>query len=532
MSLTVCSQGVLFGGPHKQSGISANVNDSDYATQGYTPNDGLSARFSRTLAPAESVVHEEFVRAAAEGQHTPRLMYLLSRGADIDARDGRSGLTALHNASFRGDLGNVQLLLASGADVNPFSDLGGTPICIAALRGHADVVETLLSHRAKLAVGKDVLGSAIHCACFSGVVSIFKSILDRGARLDYRVFSDFGTLSQLAKTQDVAPAVQVIEAGSRFRSSDRHAISCSPMLILAKRCHFKLLELCWATYQTQPYCLQDDIWYRSYRPPKDTWTASERTHGDCRPTKASFTLLMWAAALLLTDLVDYLLVSGANVNARDSRGWTALQYTGAKFPGARIENIKACVHRLVDGGARILLQHGADPNAMNVPAGSCFSQHDTPPTMAFATDANEAVAGALIDDDARSEMEGYDFTPSTSRFGRTREVSGSQLLSSAHRVLRCPPPPRKTRLRATQISKTMAWLLRHGAKGEGLQILEGGFLKMSDVLAHGKFKSMKVTFAEIREIVAADEKQRYTMAPKPYADGGSDRPVDFLVRAN
>lgn len=86
--------------------------------------------------------------------------------------------------------------------------------------------------------------------------------------------------------------------------------------------------------------------------------------------------------------------------------------------------------------------------------------------------------------------------------------------------------------RATQVSKKMSWLLRHGAEEEGLSFLEGGFLNVTDVLSNRKFKSMKVTFAEIQEVVAADEKQRYTMLPKPDVDATSDKPADFLIRAN
>jgi 2'-phosphotransferase len=86
--------------------------------------------------------------------------------------------------------------------------------------------------------------------------------------------------------------------------------------------------------------------------------------------------------------------------------------------------------------------------------------------------------------------------------------------------------------RATQVSKKLAWLLRHGAEEEGLQFLEGGYLNISDVLSNRKFKSMKVTFPEIKDVVAADEKQRYTLQPKPDADATSDKPADFIIRAN
>jgi 2'-phosphotransferase len=94
--------------------------------------------------------------------------------------------------------------------------------------------------------------------------------------------------------------------------------------------------------------------------------------------------------------------------------------------------------------------------------------------------------------------------------------------------------PREPPTRATQVSKKLSWLLRHGAEEEGLHFLEGGFLNVSDVLSNRKFKSMKVTFAEVKDVVAADEKQRYTLVPRADgdADATSDKPSDFLIRAN
>jgi 2'-phosphotransferase len=101
--------------------------------------------------------------------------------------------------------------------------------------------------------------------------------------------------------------------------------------------------------------------------------------------------------------------------------------------------------------------------------------------------------------------------------------------------------PREPPTRATQVSKKLSWLLRHGAEEEGLQFLEGGFLNVSDVLSNRKFRSLKVTFAEVKDVVAADEKQRYTMVPannkedddaNANANATSDKPADFLIRAN
>ena len=67
----------------------------------------------------------------------PVLQCLISRGADIDVRDG-NGLTALHNAVFRNYLKVVQYLVQAGADINAKTEDGNTVLHIAALTDRTD----------------------------------------------------------------------------------------------------------------------------------------------------------------------------------------------------------------------------------------------------------------------------------------------------------------------------------------------------------------------------------------------------------
>jgi uncharacterized protein len=57
---------------------------------------------------------------------------------------GMTGDTLLHAAVTRGELGDVELLLAFGVAVNAAGDLGNTPLHDAASRGLADIVTKLL----------------------------------------------------------------------------------------------------------------------------------------------------------------------------------------------------------------------------------------------------------------------------------------------------------------------------------------------------------------------------------------------------
>ena len=55
------------------------------------------------------------------------------------------GDTLLHLVAYLGNLDEVELLVASGAQVNALGDLGYTPLHNAALSGHLDVAKRLLA---------------------------------------------------------------------------------------------------------------------------------------------------------------------------------------------------------------------------------------------------------------------------------------------------------------------------------------------------------------------------------------------------
>ncbi|OCL12457.1 hypothetical protein AOQ84DRAFT_386107 [Glonium stellatum] len=107
--------------------------------------------------------------------------------------------------------------------------------------------------------------------------------------------------------------------------------------------------------------------------------------------------------------------------------------------------------------------------------------------------------------------------------------------------------------REVMVSKKISWLLRHGAEQEGLKLGEGGYVNVADALQTRTLKSLKVTFPELRTIVAENDKQRFALIPisatpttasdsttaEPAASIASDAttqddsdPRNFLIRAN
>ena len=87
---------------------------------------------------------------AAKKGNIEQVEQLIAEGADVNQQDRRTG-TALHWAALRGDAAVVEVLIAAGADVNAVSkDNGGTPLHAAASAGHASVAEVLLAKGADI----------------------------------------------------------------------------------------------------------------------------------------------------------------------------------------------------------------------------------------------------------------------------------------------------------------------------------------------------------------------------------------------
>ena len=70
-----------------------------------------------------------------------------------------------------------------------------------------------------------------------------------------------------------------------------------------------------------------------------------------------------------------------------------------------------------------------------------------------------------------------------------------------------------------QISKNLAYLLRHGAVKEGLNIDNAGYVLLSEILDRQFFKSKKVSVEKIKQIVDSNEKKRFELKTDTDADG-------------
>jgi len=80
-----------------------------------------------------------------------------------------------------------------------------------------------------------------------------------------------------------------------------------------------------------------------------------------------------------------------------------------------------------------------------------------------------------------------------------------------------------------RLSKTVTWILRHGAEQEELELRPDGYARVQDLLNRPKLKDM--TFEALEDMVQKDAKGRFSLIQESDPKSGSSEPV-WWIRAN
>ncbi|KAI9452438.1 ankyrin repeat-containing domain protein [Russula earlei] len=135
--------------------------------------------------------------AAYHGNHVKGMQLLLEHGANVEDRRYFALGTALHDASFRGNVKIVDLLLRHKADANARGVNKQVPLGIASIEGHLEIARLLLKNGADVNA-VDPGYTALSAAAFEGHLDLVRLLVDNGA--DVRPQSG-GNALQLATTK-------------------------------------------------------------------------------------------------------------------------------------------------------------------------------------------------------------------------------------------------------------------------------------------------------------------------------------------
>lgn len=150
---------------------------------------------------------------AARRYHSAVLRRLLVAGARVDARNA-SGQTPLWQAASQNEHGNSEvahILVRAGADITAAGNRGNTPLSTAARAGHTPVVTYLLDQGADPGQANARGATALYQAVAGNHVDTARVLLSRGA--DANIIADGRTPLQIALQQDHLQMANLLHAG-------------------------------------------------------------------------------------------------------------------------------------------------------------------------------------------------------------------------------------------------------------------------------------------------------------------------------
>lgn len=233
----------------------------------------------------------------------------------INMRDNASQ-TALTLAIINEHFYVVCTLLEAGASVHRLTNIGHTPLMIAAKKGDEHITRVLMNARSDVTHVGDEQENALTIACKLGHIGIARALLESNASIDHER-KDGMTPLFLAAKYGHDEVVHMLVHG--FGANTEHElITGETSLMLAVQRGHERVVLVLLAGDANIHVFDTD----------------------------GFTPLMIAARFGRVNMTRYLLNASANIEAIDTSGWTALMMA-ARYGHAGV------VKELVHGGARI-----------------------------------------------------------------------------------------------------------------------------------------------------------------------------------
>ena len=288
-------------------------------------------------------------RAIAQGVDVAAARTLLAAGADVAAVSDDLRETALHVAARTGALDVAALLMASGASLEATCAQGFTPTHAAAHVGHLPTLRLFLQARADPLARTRRGDSPLHLAALTGSESVIQFLLETAPTLlEQRNAAGWSALmlAVYGGVGRLGPVRALLERGARDTAPDP-TLGWNAMLLACSRADHAVLGslLCHQPGAASQQPLQ---------PPTEAVTGDGHTP------------LMLSARAGSAPCVQLLLAAGANIDARNAHGLSALDLVVAAMcapPDGDAAAVSDGAAAAMEAVVRLLLAAGAPPSA-------------------------------------------------------------------------------------------------------------------------------------------------------------------------
>uniref|UniRef100_A0A672MWH1 Ankyrin 2 n=1 Tax=Sinocyclocheilus grahami TaxID=75366 RepID=A0A672MWH1_SINGR len=280
------------------------------------------------------------VHIASRLGKTEIVQLLLQHMAHPDAAT-TNGYTALHIAAREGHLDVTSVLLEAGASHSLATKKGFTPLHVASKYGNLDVAKLLLQRRAPPDFsGKNGL-TALHVAAHYDNQKVALLLLDKGASPHATAKNGYTPLHIAAKKNQMEIATTLLQYGAETNIQTKRGVM--PLHLASQEGHSEMAAL----------LLQRgaNVNVTTKVNDKENTSNHYKYQININVNILGYTTLIVACHYGNAKMVNFLLKSGASVNAKTKNGYTPL-HQAAQQGNTHIINV--------------LLQHGAKPNAITV----------------------------------------------------------------------------------------------------------------------------------------------------------------------
>lgn len=284
--------------------------------------------------------------------------YLISAGADVNAKHAEGSSTPLHYAVLTNHPEVVEVLLDHGADVKALYRSTQTPLQLAAARGYGRIASLLIAHGADVNARDENGATPLSEAAWTGETEMVKLLIAKGANAsDVNPHNGMTALHAAASRGYRDVAVALIEAGARADVRDRNGATPLYLALQFQRMDVVsvLIRGTVGNPNSSPKAPSVDVKAVLRDEVLRGQTNVVKMLLDMLPPLGSTTLLHDAALKGHIDVIEVLLAHGAEIDSRNTQGGTALH--DAALAGQR-------------AAAEALLKHGANINARDSESGA------------------------------------------------------------------------------------------------------------------------------------------------------------------